>query len=238
MVELSIVIPAYNEGQRIQSTLEKYLAFFDGKLDYEIFVVLNGCVDNTLDIVKKFNIKYIDIKEAIGKGGAVIEGFKKVKGDYIAFVDADSSTEPDQLYNIFNELKKDNKLGGVIGSRWMKGSKITKYQPLKRVIASRVYNLMVRIILGLPYKDTQAGAKVFTKGAIKSIVYNVIPVGWEFDVALLCALRTQGFEIKEVPITWADTLGSSLKVTKTAPKMLISLIKIRLENSFLRKYTK
>jgi len=236
--ELSIVIPAYNEEQRIGKTLDTYKKFFVNKLDYEILVVLNGCKDNTLKVVKKFankRISYINIIEAIGKGGAVIEGFKRVNGRHIAFVDADSSTEPEQLYFIYNRIKNSN-YDGVIGSRWVHGAKIKKYQPLKRIIASRVYNLLVRLILFLPYYDSQCGAKVFTNKAIKSILNTVIPVGWEFDVALLYALRKKGFRIKEVPIEWADKFGSSLKITKTAPKMLKSLLKIRLENSIFRGF--
>lgn len=230
--ELSIIIPAYNEEKRIGSTLELYTRFFRRKIDYEILVVLNGCKDNTLGIVKKYAgkaVRYVDIKEAIGKGGAVIEGFKIVKGKYVAFVDADSSTEPDQLHYIYTKIK-DSNYDAVIGSRWIKGAKITKYQPIKRVIASRAYNLLVRLILSLPYYDTQAGAKIFTNKAVKAILETVVPVGWEFDVALLYALRKKNFRIKEVPITWGDKLGSSLKVTKTAPKMLKSLIKIRLDS--------
>ena len=113
----------------------------------------------------------------------------------------------------------------------MPGAKIKKYQPIKRIIASRAYNILVRLILFLPYYDSQCGAKIFTSKAIKSILHTIIPVGWEFDVALLYALRKKGFRIKEVPIVWADKLGSSLKITKTAPKMLKALMRIRLENS-------
>ena len=153
----------------------------------------------------------------------------------IAFVDADSSTEPDQLYFIYNKIE-NSKYDGVIGSRWIKGAKIKKYQPWKRVIASRVYNLLVKLILFLPYRDTQCGAKVFSNRPIKSILNSVIPVGWEFDVALLYALRKRGFKIKEVPIVWADKMGSSLKIAKTAPKMLKSLIRIRLGNSMFKRF--
>ncbi len=240
--ELSIVMPAYNEELRIGKTLESYARFFDKKLDYEILVVLNGCRDRTLGVVERYanrnkRIKYINIKEAIGKGGAVIEGFKIVNGSYIAFVDADSSTEPDQLHYIYSMTKKSC-CDGVIGSRWVKGAKIKRYQPLKRIIASRVYNLLVRALLFMPYKDTQCGAKIFSNKAIKSILDTVVPVGWEFDVALLYALRRKGFRIKEAPIVWADKLGTSLKVTKTAPKMLKSLLWIRIENSIFRRFLK
>ena len=240
MKELSIVIPAYNEEKRIGATLSEYTRFLDNKIDYEILVVLNGCRDKTLDVVKKHaakskRVRYVDIKEAIGKGGAVVEGFKIVNGKYIAFVDADSSTEPDQLFFIYNKIKNSN-YDGVIGSRWVKGARIKKYQPLKRIIASRAYNLLVRVILFLPYKDSQCGAKVFKNNAIKSILNVVIPVGWEFDVALLYALRKKGFKVREVPIVWSDKAGSNLKITKTAPKMLKSLIRIRFGNSIFGRF--
>src|SRR3989344_8345313 len=96
---LTIIIPAYNEERRIGKTLDDYCRFFNKiKLDYKLLVLLNGCKDNTLDVVKKYKkkhskIEYKNIKEAIGKGGAVIEGFKIANTDLIGFVDADNSTE-------------------------------------------------------------------------------------------------------------------------------------------------
>src|SRR3989344_5442103 len=100
MVKLSIVIPAYNEEKRIGRTLDNYLNFFSKKIrNFEIIVVLNGCKDNTFDIVKRFikksnKIRYLIFKENIGKGGAIVEGFKTARGDLIGFVDADMATPP------------------------------------------------------------------------------------------------------------------------------------------------
>ena len=97
MAKLSVVIPAYNEEKRIHRTLDSYAKFFSKKVkDFEIIVVLNNCNDNTLKIVKNFKnkkIKYLNFKEAIGKGGAILEGFKVAKGDLIGFVDADMATK-------------------------------------------------------------------------------------------------------------------------------------------------
>ena len=93
---LSIIIPAYNEENRIKPTLQAYLDFFKDK-DIEIIVIMNGCTDNTLEVVRSLNspkINYINIPEAIGKGGAIIEGFKIAKGNLISYVDADNSTKP------------------------------------------------------------------------------------------------------------------------------------------------
>ena len=100
LLMISIIIPAYNEEKRIKETLENYINFFKDKEKFEILAVLNGCKDNTLSVVeeeakKHKEIKFKEFKEAIGKGGAIIEGFKIVKGDYICYVDADSSTRPE-----------------------------------------------------------------------------------------------------------------------------------------------
>src|SRR3989344_2149339 len=108
MAKLSIIIPAYNEEKRISRTLEYYISFFSRNIkDFEIIVVLNGCKDHTLAIVKKFinknkNVKYLDFKEAIGKGAAIVEGFKKARGDLVGFIDADMATLPNAFYDLIN----------------------------------------------------------------------------------------------------------------------------------------
>lgn len=228
-MNLSIIIPAYNEEKRLETPLRKLATYFNS--DTEIIIVINNTTDNTEEIVKKLmkeykNISYINIKEAIGKGGAIIEGFKKAQGNYISFIDADSSAEPEQLQKLYEELQNSN-YAGIIGSRWIKGAKITKRQSIARIIASRVYNLLVRIILRLPYHDTQCGLKIFRKEAIKNILNDIVPTNWEFDVSLLYSLKKKGYRVKESPIIWEDTVGSNLKIHKAAPKMFKSLLTIR-----------
>ncbi len=228
-MNLSIIIPALNEEHRIRPTLEHYAAAFPKQT--EIIVVINGTTDNTLkvvqDVAKKYSyIQYMNFPEKIGKGGAIIEGFKKAKGTYLCFVDADSSTEPDQIEKLYHELQTSD-YAGIIGSRWMKGSVIKKYQPLSRIIASRVYNLLVRYYLGLHLKDSQCGAKIFRKEAIIDVLPEILPTTWEFDVSLLYTLHKRGYRVKEVPIVWEDKLGSNLKIRLTAPKMFKSLMQIK-----------
>ena len=124
---LSVIIPAYNEENRIKETLISYLNFLKKKdIKFEVLVVLNGCVDNTLKVVKSINsknLRYKDYKEKLGKGGAILEGFKLAKGDYVGYVDADNATKADQMYSLFENI---GNYDCVIGSRWMKGSKIKK----------------------------------------------------------------------------------------------------------------
>src|SRR3989344_7647163 len=125
---LSIVIPTYNEEERIGKTLEEYGKFYLEKssegLKNEIIVVINNTVDNTLKIVKQYmekypNIRYLDLLYG-GKGYAILEGFKEAKGEIVGFVDADMATSPEAFYDLFVNLKDYD---GIIGSRWIKGSK-------------------------------------------------------------------------------------------------------------------
>ena len=225
---ISLIIPAYNEEKRISPTLESYAKYFAKD---EIIVVVNGSSDNTIGVVeeaakKHKNIIYLNIDEAIGKGSAIIEGFKLAQGDYLCFIDADSSTEPDQVEKLYSHLK-DSNYAGAIGSRWIEGAEIKKYQPVSRIVASRVYNYLVRSILGLPYKDTQCGAKIFKREPIMNVIHEISPTKWEFDVSLLYTLHKHGYKIKEIPIIWEDKFGSGLKIHKTAPKMFKALFEIR-----------
>ncbi len=222
---LSIIIPAYNEEHRIKPTLQAYLDFFKGK-NIEIVVVMNACTDNTLKIVqsiKDSRIKYLNIKEP-GKGNAVLQGFKIASGDLISYIDADNSTKPEFLNKLLESMED---YSCIMGSRYMKGSKILIKQPLSRRILSRSFNLFVRLILNLQYTDTQAGAKIFKKEAISSILSDFKVPGWAFDVNILYKIKKSGHTIKEIPIEWSDTGGSKLKLRKAIPGMFISVLKTR-----------
>ncbi|MFH1210171.1 MAG: dolichyl-phosphate beta-glucosyltransferase [archaeon] len=229
-MELSIIIPAYNEEKRITKTLDSYISFFNKKIDFEIFIVLNGCRDNTLDIVKDYAkkyklIKYINIAEAIGKGGAVIEGFKRVNGNLIGFVDADMSTPPRSFFDLY---KKINGNDGIIASRWTKGSKILVKQKISRRIASRVFNYLVRLFFSIDLRDTQCGAKLFKRKAIKDAVNDLGITKWAWDIDLLYIMKRKGYKVIEIPTVWDDKTGSQLKLGRTVPEMFLSILRLRL----------
>lgn len=116
---------------------------------------------------------------------------------------------------------------GVIASRRVKGSQILIKQSLKRRIASKSFNIIVRIIFGLHFKDTQCGAKVFRKEAIKDVLSELKTKGFEFDVELLWRLKKKGYKIIEFPITWKHSEGSTFSLSN-APKMFFSLLKVRI----------
>jgi glycosyltransferase involved in cell wall biosynthesis len=137
---LSIIIPARDAEREIAKTLEDYVAYFREvySQDFEILVVPNDCSDNTVSIVEEYCNRYPVIRSqvyegSIGKGGAVIEGFKLAQGDILSFVDADGATGPAELFKLVQALGEHQ---AVIGSRWMPGSKVLVKQGFARRIPS------------------------------------------------------------------------------------------------------
>jgi glycosyltransferase involved in cell wall biosynthesis len=238
---ISVIIPAWNEEKRIERSLRKYINFFKKNFkNFEVIVITDGSDDATSKIVenlsKKFNcIRHIHPNEKLGKGGAIIEGFKSASGNIVGFVDADGSTPPESIMLLIKNL---NHYDGVIASRWIYGSITGKKQPLERRIASRTFNLFVRILFGFDFKDTQCGAKFFKKDVIKSVTNELGLTDWSFDVDLLYRLNKRNYKIKEVPITWHYDEDSKLDLGKTSIKMFFSVVGLRIKNSPLSPIAK
>ena len=238
---ISLIIPAWNEEKRIEKTLRSYITFFKKNFrNFEVIVVTDGSEDATSQIVenltKEFNcIRHIHPDEKLGKGGAIIEGFKFASGDIVGFVDADGSTPPESIALLIKSL---NHYDGVIASRWINGSVIEKKQPIERRIASRTFNLLVRILFGFSFNDTQCGAKFFKRKAIKSIINELGLTDWAFDIDLLYRLNKKNYKIKEIPVTWHYEEDSKLDLGKTSFKMFFSVIGFRIKNSPLSPITK
>lgn len=234
-MRLSIVVPAHNEEMRISPMLDDYCSYFSkiyGK-DFELFVVVNYTTDNTLGVVKKFakrfrQVRFVDIPEHTGKGGAIAYGLSRARGDIIGYVDADGSTPASAFYDLVKILEDDKGVSGVIASRWRSGSIINRKQPVSRRIASRVFNLMVRVMFGLNYSDTQCGAKAFMAEALKKIISRLGVTKWAFDIDLLHNLKKSGFRVVEIPTTWNDREDSKLNVGKVSVEMFFAIIRYRL----------
>lgn len=233
---LSLIIPAYNEEQRIEPVLLRLCQHFENQ---EIIVVCNGCVDGTQALVGRVSRDYPQIRllhfnHKLGKGAAIINGFKIAQGNVVGFVDADESVDSDDVARMYESLSDCD---GVIASRRLNESVILVRQPFRRRIASRVFNILVRMMFNLNFKDTQCGAKLFRKEVISSILDELNTKGFEFDVELLWKLRKRNFEIKEFPITWKHSENSRFSLKKT-PEMFFSLVKVRLWNqSNMKKCT-
>lgn len=229
-----IIIPAYNEEKRIERTLDEYGKFFKNK-NTEILVVINNTTDNTEKIVKKYREKYNFIRylnfRQVGKGFAIIEGFKealKKDFDLIGFVDADMATPPEAYFDL---VKNINGYNGIIASRYVKGAIVKPKQSISRIVVSRIFNFLIRVLFLMPYKDTQCGAKLFKKYAIKRVINKIDMTQWAFDIELLYLLRKEKCEIKEHPTFWADKEYSKINFMKAGPRMVLSIIRLRLINS-------
>ncbi|MCX9085629.1 MAG: glycosyltransferase family 2 protein [Candidatus Methanoperedens sp.] len=223
-MQLSIVIPAYNEENRIINVISKYFDFYE---DFEIIVVCDG-KDNTAKIIKELSlkcpkIKLLEFHERLGKGKGIIEGFNVAVGDIIGFIDADGSIEPEDIKSMLSALSN---VDGVIASRRLKESKILVKQPIMRRFSSQLFNIIVKLIFWMNFKDTQCGAKFFKNKAIKDILIDMETKGFEFDVELLWRLKKMRYNIIEYPVTWKHSEGSSFSLLN-APIMFSSLLKVR-----------
>jgi dolichol-phosphate mannosyltransferase len=232
--DLLLLIPAYNEEQRIEPVLREYAQFFRKRYQgkFQVVVVLNGCVDDTLGVVERVAAEYPEIRALnfpapIGKGGALIEGLKLAPTtDLIGYVDADGATGP----QAFLDLVECCAAGAdcAIGSRWLPGAVLHQTQSRQRQIFSRVFHGVVQLLFWMNIADTQCGAKVMRREAVESIHSALCIADVAFDINLLYALKRHGYTIREVPTEWADKLGSKIKLNKGALGILLSVVRLRL----------
>lgn len=237
-MNIDLIIPAYNEERRIGRTLEEYAQYFDSTMHF--IVVLNHCSDNTLKVVhtmqKRFpgRIDYLDIPEAIGKGGAILRGWQQSTAEAIGFIDADGATSAHEFARLIKALPGCD---GVIASRFLPHAHILERTSVVRTMVSRGTIWLVHLLFGMPYSDTQCGAKLFTKQTIALALPKMQTTNLLFDIELLWILTLRHCTIVEVAITWVDqpgsaSLGSNTKFLKTAFGLLGHLVRLRLRKNY------
>jgi glycosyltransferase involved in cell wall biosynthesis len=233
---LLLLIPAYNEEERIEPVLREYAEYFrkDYGWDFQMVVVLNGCVDNTVGVVKRVaethpEVSWLEFPAPIGKGGALIEGLKLAPlADFIGYVDADGATAPKAFHEL---VKLRDKADCVIASRWLPGAVLHQQQTSKRQFASRVFHVIVQVLFRLNVKDTQCGAKVMRREVVEKIHPSLRIADMAFDINLLYAIKRAGFKILEVPTEWTDKIGSKVVLGRTSLTMLLSVIRLWMVHS-------
>jgi len=220
----SLIIPAYNEEYRITPLFDA-IDNFDG----ELIVVCDGG-DSTADIVDQIatarqdlTIRCLRFDHRLGKGGGVIAGLMAARSPLVGYFDADGSTSIEEMQRLFLTLSS---VDGAIGSRWIAGSTLTVRQGVLRQLESRAFNLLIRVLFGLSYHDTQCGAKAFKKSAIDAVLPSMISRGFEFDVELLWRLKNAGYRVTEVPIEWQNK-GDSRVRKRDMIRMLSGLLMVR-----------
>ncbi|MDO8537783.1 MAG: glycosyltransferase [archaeon] len=226
---ISLIIPAYNEEKRLLPVMQNYYDYLKKNFkEFELIIVPNNCADNTPKIAQEFakknkNVKVIVIPNFVGKGGAVLEGFKIAKNELIGFIDADESVSTKEFNKLAANIKN---FDSAIASRTLKESKIPKKQPISRQLQGIIFRTIVNLLFGLNISDTQCGAKLFKKQAIKKILSQIKVKGWSFDVNILWELKKNNYSIKEVAIEWNDDPNSRVKGFDSL-KMLKELIQLR-----------
>ncbi|MGA9544306.1 MAG: dolichyl-phosphate beta-glucosyltransferase [Candidatus Sulfotelmatobacter sp.] len=232
-IAYSIVIPAYNEGARLGATLEKVLGYLRAQgwsAEAEVIVVNDGSRDNTADLVRGFAdrdpmLRLVENPGNRGKGYAVRNGMLNARGEVVVFSDADLSSPIEEMPKLLAALA-----GGAdiaIGSRWLRVELQTRRQSLHRQLFGRVFNLLLRIILGLQFKDTQCGFKAFTRRAAQTIFPMERIERWGFDPEILFLARKFGFRVEEVPVLWGHSGDTRIHPLLDGARMFWEMLRIR-----------
>lgn len=225
-MRLDIVIPAHNEEHRIGRTLSAYRA---GCPDpgTRFVVALDDCTDRTAEVVRDHQREDARIEmrafPKLGKGGVITESFRASDADLIGFVDADGATPPAELLRLVDAAQQTD---GAIASRHHPASVLPAARPLTRRITSAGFAFGVRRLLGLPYRDTQCGAKVLRGDVARDVVSRTTSRDLLFDVDLLITARARGHRVVEVPTVWVDQEGSRVDPVADTRKMGASLMKL------------
>ncbi len=231
-MNVSIVIPAYNEDKRLETSLVKIIKFCESKLDkYEIIIVDDGSTDNTFTVAEKFTSnRVILLKNKInrGKGYSVKRGILKAKYPLVLFSDSDLATPINELIKFLDFINDGYDV--VIASRNIKGAKIITKQPKYRQWLGKIFSILVRIITLPAFKDTQCGFKLFKTAKAKKIVQYQTLDRFSFDVELLYIAKKMNCKIKEAPVTWTDKRGTTVRLWKDTTKMLKDIIIIRIND--------
>jgi glycosyltransferase involved in cell wall biosynthesis len=228
---ISIVIPAYNESARLGATLDRVLNFVRQQdWDAEVIVVDNGSRDRTADLVRDCAqanpiVRLVQNPGNRGKGYSVRNGVLHAQGAIVLFTDADLSSPIEEAPKLFDAIEAGADV--AIGSRWARSELQTQRQSVGRQVMGRAFNLLLRILLGLDFKDTQCGFKAFRRGAAKALFPLQRVEGWGFDPELLFLARRAGFKVAEVPVVWAHDEGSRIHPLADGSKMLLEVLRIR-----------
>ena len=230
-VLLSVVIPAYNETSRIVPTLEKVLDFLRTRPEScEVVVVDDGSTDKTVELVEEVcrrsgAVRLLRNSVNLGKGAAVRKGMLNARGAYILFTDADLSAPIAEAERLLKPL--DEGYDVVIGSRALKREWISIHQPRFRENAGKLFNLFMRGITGLDFRDTQCGFKAFRRKAARAIFACQTARGFGFDAEILYMARKFGYRALEVPVHWDHSAGTKVNTLRDGIGKLFEVLRIR-----------
>jgi dolichyl-phosphate beta-glucosyltransferase len=229
--DYSIVIPAYNEKARIGQTLELVLeCVHSHNWNAEVLVVNDGSRDNTAAIIQEFAakdpiVRLINNPTNRGKGYSVRTGMLQAVGEIVMFTDADLSSPMEEAELLFAAIREGADI--AIGSRWLEVKRQTLRQPLYRRFFGRCFNAVTRMVMALPFADTQCGFKAFTREAAQTVFQLQRIERWGFDPEILFIAIKRGYTVREVAVTWGHDERSRISYLRDGLKMLEELVFVR-----------
>ena len=227
----SIIIPAYNESERLALSLPKVVEYTDkNDLQAEIIVVDDGSRDDTAEVVRHFarthpEVRLLENPGNRGKGYSVRNGMLHALGDVMLFTDADLSSPIYEASKLFAAIQQGADV--AIGSRWLQAELQTERQPWFRQLYGRLFNLALRLTLGLNYRDTQCGFKAFTRAAAHTVFTRQRIERWGFDPELLFLANKFNLRTVEVPVEWAHDHRSKISPLRDGLKMGVEMLSVR-----------
>jgi glycosyltransferase involved in cell wall biosynthesis len=238
--ELSIIVPAFNEGLRLPDSLEKIAAYIQQSgRETEVLVVDDGSTDSTAAVAqlhcqKLPGLRVISNEENRGKGYSVRHGMQEARGRVVLFTDADLSAPIEEAEKLLRALETNDV---AIGSRAMNRNLISVRQSRFRELAGIIFNSVVRLILRLPFVDTQCGFKAFRREACQIIFQQQRIERFGFDPELLYLARHHGLRAAEIPVRWAHSPATKVSMFRDSVQMLADVFIIRW-NALLGRYAK
>ena len=229
---LSVVVPAYNEEERLPRTLARLEEYYRAQpYSWDVTVVSDGSTDGTARVVEAFardhsGFRLVASTPNRGKGYVVRRGMLEARGDYVLFCDADLATPQEETEKLLAHVHEGAPI--AIGSRPLAESVLEKRQPLYRELLGRTFNKAVQLLGIRGIDDTQCGFKVFAREAAQDVFHRCKLDGFSFDLGALMIARDLGYRIDEVPIRWNHQEGSKVVLLRDGPRMLRDLVRLRL----------
>ncbi|MBL75843.1 MAG: glycosyl transferase [Chloroflexi bacterium] len=231
MPRVDVIIPVLNEEHSLSRCLERLIDFLEGNLryDWRIVVADNGSTDHTFEVAQRYVERYVDQVEVIylsqrGRGRALKKAWLQSDAEVVSYMDVDLSTGLDAFPALIGTI-----LAGESDIAW--GSRLSSTsrtrRSINREIISRMYNLIIRMIMRIRFKDAQCGFKALSHDAAKVLLPHIKDNNWFFDTELLIVAEKNGFRGREIPVEWTEDSDSRVKIVKTALEDLKGLMRLR-----------
>jgi len=228
---LSVVVPCYNEEQRLPRTIDQVERYLGGRqLQYELVLVDDGSADGTRSVMdaaaaRNRSVRVETLPHNRGKGRALATGVGAATGERILLTDADLSTPIEELPKL--EAALDSGAGVAIASRALRGSRVEVSQPIYRVAMGKAFNLLVQAVLLPGIWDTQCGFKLFRADVAHRVFTGLITDGFGYDPEVLYRARRQGVKIAEVPVVWRNSAPTKVSALSSSFDMFKHVIRVR-----------